>query len=149
MSVLTLPTEIRLMIWSELFLMRAGRNLLLTCRLIFEEASLIFYSVTTFRFRPPEHLRSFATNPGLNPNRNAHICNLELGIDCLFLTDHHMGPGRHQFRGISGQPVRECIVNAELRACGKVFDGWGSFGFKALRHVHCYFRHFTRYLYRE
>jgi hypothetical protein len=144
-----LPTEIRLMIWSELFLMRAGGNLLLTCRRLFEEASPVFYSDTAFRFRSPEHLRSFATNPGLSLNRNAQIGSLELGIDCLFMTDHHMRPGRHQFQGISGQPVREWIVNADLRPWGKIFDGWGSFGFKALRYVHCYFRHFKRYLYRE
>jgi hypothetical protein len=142
---LSLPTEIRLMIWSHVLQRKASSgNLLLTCQSLYWEVSPIFYKFHPFRFKSAEDLCRFATTPTLNTDRNKLIRKLELCIDCLYITDH-LGPLPHRHHSIGIQKGREAEVRKHLRAWSDVFDDWDSFSFSSLRSVHVYFRQWAMY----
>ncbi|KAF2825617.1 hypothetical protein CC86DRAFT_406890 [Ophiobolus disseminans] len=91
-QIFHLPVEIRCLIWIKVLHTTSGTNLLLASKEIYEDAAPVFYQTKTFRLTSPKDLRTFAASSGLTPCRSKLIRNLELVIDCLYLTDHFM-PG--------------------------------------------------------
>ncbi|KAF2646042.1 hypothetical protein P280DRAFT_544470 [Massarina eburnea CBS 473.64] len=165
--LLSLPLELRGMIWKECFTekrtavepddawnpsRRLGRSDIRSMhptntasmiplplsKELYHETREAYYNAMRFRTTQPEAFRSFYEGKS---ERNAMIKRVEIGVSCLFITNGTVTSDR-----LTDQKSTEHHVNAELRAWGKIFDNWDTFGFTVLDEVHINFQQWVKFM---